>query len=113
MYKIVVDCYIHDTGHDIFSCKEVYEDLNTAKRKLVEAVLKDANLYEKDSSCIIYDDLKFARTEGGKDHTEYWIEKFNIKICKDKSELLSNDELNKMIRERVSENETCQIAIIK
>lgn len=113
MYKIVADCYIHGSGHDIFTCKEVYEDLNTAKRKLVEAVLKDTNLDEKDSTCIIYDDLKFARTEGGKDHTEYWIEKFNIKVCEDKSEPLSSDDLNKMICEKESENKTCKISIIK
>ncbi len=113
MYEIRINDYNHVSGCDSYVYKTRYENINAAKRKLVELALEDENLYEEDSSCGISEDLMFARTEGRhNDYTEYEIKRIvRIQICKDKEDKLSERELDEMIEERIERNKTLTITV--
>ena len=83
LYEIKISWYNHISGSDSELYSEKYTDLNTAKRKLLELVMSDDNLYEEDAVCEISKDLMSAHCEGRRDYSNYLIQKTNIKVCTD------------------------------
>ena len=113
MYEIKFDWYNHISGHgsDVYETK--YTNINAAKRQLLDMVLEDDNLYEEDAVCEIDKDLEYAKTTGRHDdYCEYYIRKIpTVKVDTSKVKKITEEELQKLINERKTENDTLIITV--
>lgn len=105
-YVIRIRCYNHVSGVDVSWDDTEYTNINTAKRRLIELVLEDENLWEEDAIVEISKDIDFARTEGRHDdYCEYTLEEVvRRKINEVISAEVTEKELQELIQERLEED---------
>ena len=113
MYVIKYYNYNHVSGYDEDDTGIVYEDLNTAKKELLNVLMEDENLYEEDATCRVAKDLMSAHTTGRHDdYCDYWIEEYiPHDICKDKYRDITIDELTDIFADITEDNPTLQVTI--
>lgn len=113
MYEIKFDWYNHVSGHDSDVYETKFTNINTARRQLLDMVLDDDNLYEEDVVCTIDKNLEYAKTTGRHDdYCEYYIRKIpTVKVNTSKAKKITEEELQGLINERKSENDTLVITV--